>query len=420
MFRVARSLLCAVPLAVTGCTEDLLIPPGAPPGNATHEQMESATTLRAPESLIAHETVFGPVRATRVTVDGQRAGKPTVWTYVIERGDLDRFSSPFLLIVTNGDPDGTGRVSAAVVVIDGKEILGPEAFSRNVERLEREVEIRQGSEMTLRVMGAPAGVLLVEIQGDRIAPDDFVYVAPGTFDMGSPLTEPNRGSAEIQHTVTLTRGFYMSKYEVTEQWWAEVMGGAPTTSQLPRVNVTWDMAVQFCNTLSLQEGVTPAYVILGTDGNVTWNREASGYRLPTEAEWEYACRAGTTTAFNNGTNCLSSNTEANYNGNFPLRGCPTGISRPARTSVGSFPANAWGLYDLHGNVFEWVWDGYRVDHQNLPAKDPVHEVGPASSRVFRGGSRGAFAWQCRSAFRQSYRPTDYSYGVGFRPVRSAS
>ena len=129
---------------------------------------------------------------------------------------------------------------------------------------------------------------------------DFVYIPAGTFTMGSPSDEPARSLNEIQHQVTLTKGFYMSKYEVTEQWWYEVMGGTSTTSELPKNYVSWDMAVEFCNALSVKEGLTRAYTINGPDGDVTWNRNADGYRLPTEAEWEYACRAGSVTAFANG------------------------------------------------------------------------------------------------------------------------
>jgi sulfatase modifying factor 1 len=249
--------------------------------------------------------------------------------------------------------------------------------------------------------------------------EDFVLIPPGTFTMGSPTDEPGRYTNETQHQVTLTRGFYMSKYEVTEQWWYEVMGGTPTTSQLPKNLVTWDMAVEFCNALSIKEGLTPAYTINGLDGDVTWNRSANGYRLPTEAEWEYACRAATTMAFNNNTNCLSSDTEANYGGDYPLTGCPTGVYRGARTEVGTFPSNAWDLYDMHGNVYEWVWDGYRSDYENLASVDPVYDVDPGAYRVIRGGSWYNYAQDCRSAFRNVYDPGNAYFSFGLRPVRSA-
>lgn len=257
-------------------------------------------------------------------------------------------------------------------------------------------------------------------QGDPQPPPGFVHIAPGTFLMGSPLGEPGRYSNETQHEVTLTRGFFMARYEVTEQLWYEVMGGTPSALQVPKTYVSWDSAVQFCNALSLQEGLTPAYTIGAGSNNVTWDQGANGYRLPTEAEFEYACRAGATLAFHNDTNCLSSDTEANYNGTLPLAGCATGVYRFARTVVGSFPANPWGLCDMHGNLQEWVWDCYRTDYQNLDPVDPVHDVGVAGYRVFRGGRWNIEARSCRSAYRYFYYPGDSVSNFGFRPVRWAS
>jgi formylglycine-generating enzyme required for sulfatase activity len=254
---------------------------------------------------------------------------------------------------------------------------------------------------------------------DDSAGPSFVYIAPGTFTMGSPGDEPGRLSNETQHSVTLTQGFYMSRYEVTEQWWSEVMGGGGTTSQLPKIFVSWDLAVQFCNALSLQDGLTPAYTIDGPDGNATWNQDANGYRLPTEAEWEYACRAGSTTAFANGPltgglNCSPLDPNLDAMGWYCGNNSPDG-----HKEVGQKQANAWGLYDMHGNVLEWVWDGYRADYQNLPSVNPVHNVGPGAYRVLRGGVWYNHARYCRSAFRYYDYPGYGSDDPGFRPARSA-
>lgn len=249
-------------------------------------------------------------------------------------------------------------------------------------------------------------------------PVGFVFIPPGRFLMGSPVDEPGRNEHEgPQHEVQLTHGFFISRYEVTEQWWYQVMGGAPTTSQLPKSHVSWDMAVQFCNALSIQESLTPVYTIHGPNGDVTWNLDANGYRLPTEAEWEYACRAMTTMAYHNDTNCLSSHAEANYWGSiFQLPGCPLGVYRGARTEVGTFPANRWGLADTHGNLWEWVWCGWRT-YTSSPQANPVTNASPGAYRVYRGGSWDYFASDCRSAKRFSTFP-DQAYGfLGFRPVR---
>jgi formylglycine-generating enzyme required for sulfatase activity len=285
---------------------------------------------------------------------------------------------------------------------------------------------------------------------------DFVNVAPGTFMMGSPTTEPSRYTNETLHQVTLTHGIYVQTTEVTNQQyrdmaqWAYNNGYVTATYNtylydnldgstqilktlgpgyeisfsagvfscinptLPVKNVTWYGSAAYCDWLSLQQGLPRAYSHSTWECNSGNPYTAAGYRLPTEAEWEYACRAGTQTPFNTGS-CLDAGTEANYNGGSPYTGCPTGPYVSRAVPVGTYPANAFGLYDMHGNEWEWCNDRYGTYGGTVT--DPV---GPeaGSYRVFRGGDWYNSALFCRSAYRYYVYPYDAIYAIGFRPVRS--
>jgi formylglycine-generating enzyme required for sulfatase activity len=249
----------------------------------------------------------------------------------------------------------------------------------------------------------------------------MVRINGGTFTMGSPVSEPN-SSGEVQHSVTVS-SFYMGKHEVTQREWREVMGNNPSYfkgDDLPVEQVSWYEVVEYCNKRSQREGLTLAYTINGT--NIMWNRnvhqadpQLAGYRLPTEAEWEYACRAGTTTPYSTGNNITTS--QANYNGNYPYNGNTKGTYQEKTTSVGSFAPNVWGLYDMHGNVYEWCWDWYG-DYAQGTQTDPAG-AGSGSHRVDRGGSWVSYAQDLRSAYRGSGAPASRYGNVGFRLVRSA-
>jgi len=239
--------------------------------------------------------------------------------------------------------------------------------------------------------------------------NELVRIQGGTFTMGSPANESGRRDNEGPQRQVTVSSFMMSRYEITQREYQEVMGTNPSsfTGDLnrPVERVSWFDAVEYCNRRSQREGLTPAYTISGSGNNrtVTWNRNTNGYRLPTEAEWEYACRAGTTTAYNTGAN-ISNNTGW-------LSANSGGTTRP----VGQLPANAWGLYDMHGNVWEWCWDWYG----NYPAGAQSDPTGASSGshRVIRGGSRLGSAADVRSAYRGNHIPTSPLTSIGFRVVR---
>jgi formylglycine-generating enzyme required for sulfatase activity len=253
----------------------------------------------------------------------------------------------------------------------------------------------------------------------NVVPDGFVRINGGTFKMGSPANKVGHDAEEEpQHKVTMS-SFYMGKYEVTQKEYQEIMGTNPSFSKgdnLPVENVSWFGAIEYCNKRSQKEGLTLAYTIdkNQSDPNntssfdnlkwtVTWNKDANGYRLPTEAEWEYACRAGTTSAYNTGAN-ISDNTGW-YNANSGFKTHP----------VGQKSANAWGLYDMHGNMWEWCWDWYG-DYTSDAQTDPVGPISGAG-RVRRGGSWYEPAMDLRSAYRAYGYPSYRSVHIGFRLVR---
>lgn len=261
---------------------------------------------------------------------------------------------------------------------------------------------------------------------DVDAPDGFVKISGGTFQMGSPETEDWRSEDETVHTVTVS-DFYMGIYEVTQTEYQEVMGENPsdfTGDNLPVENLTWYEAVAYCNARSEKEGLTKAYTVDGK--NVTWECSADGYRLPTEAEWEYACRAGTKTPFNTETSI--SPEESNYFGHYPYLieenyfsqeklDTEPGEYRETTVAVDSFSPNKWGLYNMHGNVGEWCWDyygAYPTDEQTNPAGA---ETG--TRRISRGGGWNDFAKHIRSAYRASSPADRKSASVGLRLVRNA-
>ena len=259
----------------------------------------------------------------------------------------------------------------------------------------------------------------------EVGEDGLVFINGGSFEMGSPETEMQRETDETQHEVTVS-DFYIGKYEVTQSEYEEVIGENPSNfkgENLPVENVSWYDAIEYCNRLSEQEGLTPVYTIDGE--NVSWDRSANGYRLPTEAEWEYAARAGTTTSFN--TENSISDEEANYYGHYPygieenyfsqenLETEP-GEYRQTTVAVNSFSPNKWGLYNIHGNVAEWCFDyygEYDLGNTNNPS-------GPTTGtlRVNRGGGWNDYAKHLRSSYRASTTPDQRMSNIGFRVARN--
>lgn len=223
----------------------------------------------------------------------------------------------------------------------------------------------------------------------------FCWCPPGEFLMSSPEDEPDRYDDEKQHKVKLTKGFWILETEVTQKMWQSVMGTNPSNfkgKQRPVENVSWVDCQEFCRKLSqlLNQPV----------------------QLPTEAQWEYACRAGTTTPFSFGSTLNGDS--ANCNGKFPYGTSKKGPCQEATVDVGSYEPNAWGLCDMHGNVREWCSDWYDEDYYSeSPTNDPENKT-VSSHRVNRGGSWDCSAGFCRSANRSRFAPEEGDSDLGFR------
>jgi formylglycine-generating enzyme required for sulfatase activity len=244
---------------------------------------------------------------------------------------------------------------------------------------------------------APVTLTPLTWQDDRTGME-FVRLGPGTFRMGTPATEDGRELQEILHDVTLTP-FYMSRYEVTQGEWLNVMGQNPSRFQdcgekCPVENVNWFEVQRFIHTLNAQG--------------------RPGFRLPTEAEWEYACRAGGAEAF--GHNAALGPEDANINGQFPYN-APAGGFRGRPLPVGSFTANAWGLFDMSGNVWEWTED-WSCSYTTHDRTDPVGKCG-SDTHIIRGGSWLFDGNSARCGLRYTHRPQDRGPSLGVRLVHDA-
>jgi formylglycine-generating enzyme required for sulfatase activity len=299
------------------------------------------------------------------------------------------------------------------------------------------------------VLAAPwlatsAGLLRADVGGGEVAVRDVVRLRPelvllprGRFMMGSPKSEVNRDSDEVQHEVEVL-SFLLCRTEVTNEQWKAVMGSSPSLCAYgcgdnhPVQNVTWEQATEYLNKLTDREnalfaGEAPRTRCYTGEGNAVWVEGCTGYRLPTEAEWEYAARAGTTTAYSfgddpaelckhgNGADQAAKRGHPEWTVN---EGCDDGATNLAE--VGKYAQNPWGLFDMHGNVWEWVWDWYD-DNANSNGNVTGDPIGPQTGefRVLRGGSFGYEPWWLRSALRIRYWPTNTGVDWGFRCARGS-
>ncbi len=445
-----KTLLRLVPIAlilIAGCSGDDPVEPGPDKG---------IVVVRIdPDTLDAGWTLDGPngyelAGAGEMRLTERDPGSYTVtWDHVLDWIEPD----PDTLTLAAGDSvvfTGTYNVNPDPV---GNVVIDPEPNLLNPGWVLK-VEVGDGAHDRegsgdATFMGIPVGPLTIDwtpitgyatplpfedayLEGGATVtfsttytlqdpwPRAYVDVTVGAFAMGSPESEPGAQEEEWpRHAVTLTQDILAGETEVTVAQWDDVMGGGktydPTEANLPKTLVSWYDAVDYCNALSAVDGLTPAYAVDGLD--VTWDEGADGWRLPTEAEWEYLCRAGTVTATSAGElQELSCDVDPVHS--YYAWTCAN--SGGVRRHVRSLYPNDWGFYDVHGNVEEWCWDYFDADYYDVsPGTDPT---GPATGfqRSVRGGNYAAWAQVSRSAARRPGTPGQISPAVGFRVVRTVT
>ncbi len=269
----------------------------------------------------------------------------------------------------------------------------------------------------LKTINKGRGTLAVTDQDPATAPRRFyrigvepakmVYIPPGTFTMGSPTNEARREAVEGPQTVVeISRGFWIGKYEVNQADYLSIMGSNQSAfaydTRLPVESISWTQATAYCQNLTAKERAAGRLPL------------GYSYRLPTEAEWEYACRAGTTTPFGVGDGISFSSIQANFDGGFPYGGGIKWRYEKMTTLPGTYPPNAWGLYDMHGNVWEFCSDWYAP----YPGGTVTDYKGPSTGtdHVLRGGGYTSPGQGCRSAKRDHRSPDFRNFIQGFRVV----
>jgi uncharacterized protein (TIGR02996 family) len=303
--------------------------------------------------------------------------------------------------------DDDGQADRAELLRAVRRLLALPVLRRSKER-----SALEGRLAALLLAGVqPVVAEITNSIGMRLA-----LIPPGRFRMGSPAGEERHEDGERAHEVTISRPFYLGVFAVTQAQYEAVMRSNPShfraagqgrsrvtgldTSAFPVEQANWNDAARFCRRLTKREAK---------------RRPGTAYRLPSEAEWEYACRAGTTTAYHFGDTLGPA--LANYDVSKSYNGGPAGDPLKRPVPVGSFRPNAFGLYDVHGNAWEWCLDGRRL-YSGEPATDPV---GPTADndRMIRGGGWDSWPWGCRSAYRCVYGRNSRSMHVGFRVALAA-
>lgn len=247
----------------------------------------------------------------------------------------------------------------------------------------------------------------------------MVLIPSGNFIMGSPNTKKNRGKDELQHKVSISYSFYIGKYEVTQKEYQKLMGqnlSAFRKPKFPVENVSWWDAIKYCNKLSKIENQPLAYndstgELIDSNGNITDDITlVSGYRLPTEAEWEYAARAGSTSAYYTGYKITKN--EASFGERTFFKRNKKLIAKPKTVNGNKFSPNAWGVYNIYGNVWEWCNDWYN----SYKSEAQINPVGDNSGtvKILRGGAWNSRAKECRSAKREKSTQNFRCVAVGFR------